>query len=77
VDGVTLGMGARGEGAASSGHSCGVPGFAPALGSGTDFWVVRTKPGLSKDYEFLPETEEALIYLGMVRLMLRRLTKTS
>jgi hypothetical protein len=28
---------------------------------------------MSKDYEFLPETEEAFVYIGMVRLMLRRL----
>jgi hypothetical protein len=32
---------------------------------------------LSRDYEFLAETEEALIYLGMVRLVLRRLAQTS
>jgi putative transposase len=30
---------------------------------------------LSKDYEFLPETEEAFIYVRMVWLMLRRLAK--
>jgi transposase len=29
---------------------------------------------LSKDYEGVPETGEAWIYLGMSRLMLRRLT---
>jgi putative transposase len=47
-------------------------------------WVVERTFGclgrnrrLSKDYQFLPETEEAFIYLGMVRLMLRRLAKTS
>ncbi|CAA9589378.1 Transposase [uncultured Synechococcales cyanobacterium] len=28
---------------------------------------------LSKDYEYLPETNEAFIYLAMSRLMLRRL----
>ena len=28
---------------------------------------------LSKDYEFLPATEESFIYLAMSRLMLRRL----
>lgn len=28
---------------------------------------------LSKDYEFLPQTTEAWIYLAMSRLMLRRL----
>ncbi len=39
-------------------------------------WLGRNRR-LSKDYEFLPETEEAFIYLGMVRLMLRRLAKAS
>jgi putative transposase len=38
-------------------------------------WLGRNRRR-SKDYEFLPETEEAFIYLGMVRLMLRRLAKT-
>jgi transposase len=43
-------------------------------------WVVERTFGwfnhwrrLSKDYEILPETTEAFIYAGMVRLMLRRL----
>jgi len=43
-------------------------------------WVVERTFGwfnywrrLSKDYEVLPETSEAFIYLGMIRLMLRRL----
>jgi len=30
---------------------------------------------MSRDYEFLCETTEALIYVAMIRLMLRRLTK--
>jgi putative transposase len=30
---------------------------------------------LSKDYEFLPESSETMIYLAMTRLMLRRLDK--
>ena len=30
---------------------------------------------LSKDYEYLPESGEAMIYLAMTRLMLRRLAK--
>ena len=30
---------------------------------------------LSKDYEFLPESSEMMIYLAMTRLMLRRLDK--
>jgi transposase len=31
---------------------------------------------LSKDYERLPKSSEAMIYLSMTRLMLRRLTAT-
>lgn len=30
---------------------------------------------LSKDYEFLPESSEVMIYLAMIRLMLKRLDK--
>jgi putative transposase len=41
---------------------------------GTFGWLGRNWR-LSKDYEFLPETGEAFIYVGMVRLMLRRLAK--
>jgi putative transposase len=43
-------------------------------------WVVERTFGwfnywrrLSKDYEVLPETSETFIYIGMTRLMLRRL----
>jgi len=36
-------------------------------------WLGRNRR-LSKDYEALPETEEAFVYASMVRLMLRRLT---
>lgn len=39
-------------------------------------WLGRNRR-LARDYEFLPETEEAFIYGGMVRLMLRRLSKAS
>jgi len=46
-------------------------------------WVVeRTRAWrnqsrrLSKDYERLPQSSEAMIYLSMTRLMLRRLTAT-
>jgi transposase len=45
-------------------------------------WVVERSLGwlgryrrLSKDYEFLPESSEAMIYLAMSRLMLRRLAQ--
>jgi putative transposase len=35
-------------------------------------WLGRYRR-LSKDYEALPETEEARIYLAMIRLLLARL----
>ena len=35
-------------------------------------WPVRNRR-LSKDYKYLPETEESFVYAAMVRLMLRRL----
>lgn len=37
-------------------------------------WLGRCRR-LSKDYEFLPQSSEAMIYLTMTRLMLRRLEK--
>jgi hypothetical protein len=37
-------------------------------------WLGRNRR-LPKDYEFLPETEEAHIYVGMIRLMLHRLAR--
>ena len=37
-------------------------------------WIMRNRR-MSRDYEFLCETTEALIYVAMIRLMLRRLTK--
>ena len=37
-------------------------------------WLGRYRR-LSKDYEFLTATSEAVIYLAMTRLLLRRLTR--
>jgi len=37
-------------------------------------WLSQARR-LSKDYERLPETSEAMIYGAMSRLMLRRLTR--
>lgn len=45
-------------------------------------WIVERTFGwlgnyrrLSKDYETWPETHESVVYVAMIRLMLRRLTK--
>jgi putative transposase len=38
-------------------------------------WISRNRR-MSRDYEFLPETTEALIYAAMSRLMLKRLALT-
>jgi len=37
-------------------------------------WISRNRR-MSKDYEFLAETTEALVYIVMIRLMLKRLAK--
>ena len=37
-------------------------------------WLGRYRR-LSKDYEFLPQSSEAMVYLAMTRLMLKRLGK--
>jgi transposase len=37
-------------------------------------WVGRCRR-LAKDYEYLPETEEAFCYLAMAHLLLKRLTR--
>ena len=37
-------------------------------------WIMRNRR-MSRDYEFLAETTEALVYLSMIRLMLKRLVK--
>lgn len=45
-------------------------------------WVVERTFGwlgryrrLSKDYEFLPQSSEAMVYIAMIHIMLRRLTQ--
>lgn len=37
-------------------------------------WIMRNRR-MSRDYEFLSETTEVLVYVAMIRLMLRRLAK--
>ena len=37
-------------------------------------WILRNRR-MSRDYEFLAQTTEALVYVAMIRLMLRRLAK--
>lgn len=37
-------------------------------------WIGRYRR-MSKDYEYLPESSEAMIYLTMIRLMLKRLAR--
>ena len=32
---------------------------------------------LSKDYEYLPRTSETMLYIAMINIMLRRLTRSS
>ena len=39
-------------------------------------WLGRFRR-LSKDYEYLPESAEAMIYLAMIRLMIARLAKAN
>jgi putative transposase len=39
-------------------------------------WIGRNRR-MSKDYEFLPATSEAFVYLAMIRVMLKRLAKTA
>jgi hypothetical protein len=47
-------------------------GWSPAIGGHK-----AIPPRLSKDYEVLPSSEEAWIYVAMIRVMLRRLAQNS
>ena len=51
-------------------------GVAEALGDRAHAlaWILRYRR-MSRDYEFLAQTTEALVYVAMIRLMVRRLTK--
>ena len=40
------------------------------------FWWLGQNRRMSKDYEWLPETGEAFIYVAMTRLMARRLARS-
>jgi len=37
-------------------------------------WIMRNRR-MSRDYEFLAQATEVLVYVAMIRLMLRRLAK--
>jgi putative transposase len=39
-------------------------------------WLMKQRR-LVRDYEYLPETSETFIYLAMIRLMLRRLNRST
>jgi transposase len=53
-----------------------LPGVTEAVGGGADiFWIEQNKR-MSKDYERLPETSEAFVYVAMSRLMARRLARS-
>ena len=43
------------------------------LGSRAHLWLVDALSPLARDYENLPQTAETLIYLAMIRIMVRRL----
>jgi putative transposase len=65
----------------AGGEAARLPSSAPALGGREDLRVAE--PGLSqvrrlsKDYERLAQTAEAMIYWAMSRIMLRRLARAA
>jgi putative transposase len=42
------------------------------MGSKADIWMLDRYRRLSKDYEGLPESSEAMIYAALARLMVKR-----
>jgi transposase len=62
----------------AGGEAMRLPGSAPALGAREDLCVAEPQVRrLSKDYERLPETAEAMIYGAMSRIMVRRLARAA
>ena len=46
------------------------------MDSGEDLLVVGTEQAYEQDYERLPESAEAFIYVAMSRIMVRRLARS-
>jgi putative transposase len=53
-----------------------LPGVTEAVGGGADIFWIEQNRRMSKDYERLPETSEAFVYVAMSRLMARRLARS-
>jgi Transposase DDE domain len=70
-----VGEGASGRGAAALG---GLHRVLPRrwVIERTIAWIMRNRR-MSRDYEFLAQTTEALVYVAMIRLMVRRLAKAA
>jgi hypothetical protein len=67
-----LGKGARRSRATAL--SKGIHSLAEEVGSGAELFVDEPEPQ-DKDHERVPETGEALLYVAMSRLMVRRLAR--
>jgi hypothetical protein len=66
-----------GRGSGSSYPSLRLQGCGETLGGGANVFVDRQEPqDEQEDYERLPESSEAFIYLAMTRLMVRRLARS-
>jgi transposase len=76
---VGEGMGQRGCVDRSGGalRATEVWGSASAVGGGANlFLALGQNRRMSKDYERLPESSEAFVYVAMSRLMVRRLARS-